>query len=345
MSASTILLVGLTGFLFSAAATGPLGRLARRWGLVDRPGGHKAHARAVPYLGGIAIMLGTVVPAIAWFGLRDHTITVIVCGAVAVSLLGLIDDVAPLSPLTRLGVESVAATGVVLSGVRVPLTGGWVDAPLTILWIVVITNSFNLLDNVDGALGAITMGGAALLSATAFADGRQAVGLLLATLCYASLGFLPYNWSPAKVFMGDSGSLFIGFVIACSTALLTASRGTDAIIASLLLPTFVATVDTGVVLLSRARAGRPLLRGGTDHLSHRLHSFGFSVRLSALALAGAACLSGALNLAMALHFTSPLVTTVATVTAAIVLIAVLQKAQLPEPGRSLEPPIGISERL
>ncbi|MCW2876635.1 MAG: glycosyl transferase [Sphaerisporangium sp.] len=343
MSASSILVAGLAGFLLSAASTGPLGRLATRWGLTDRPGGYKLHARPVPYLGGIAIMLGTVLPMI-FLGLPDRTITVVICAAVAVSLLGLIDDVKPLSPFIRLGVESVVAAGVMLSGVRVPVTGGWLDAPLTVLWIVVITNSFNLLDNLDGALGAITTTGAALLAATAFAESHYAVGLLLTTLCFASLGFLPHNWAPAKVFMGDSGSLFIGFVLACSTAVLATDRATDGVIASLLLPTFVATVDTGIVMLSRVRDGRPLLMGGTDHLSHRLYWLGLSVRLTAVALAGIAAISGALGLVMTLHVTSPLITTVVAIGMAILLIGLLQKARSLEPGRSRKPPISISER-
>ncbi|MEU9884097.1 MraY family glycosyltransferase [Sphaerisporangium sp. NPDC051011] len=344
MNALTILVTGLAGFLLTTLATGPLGRLATRWGLTDRPGGYKAHARPIPYLGGVAIMLGTIAPVIVIVGLNDFTLAMVICAAVAVALLGLIDDIAPLSPLTRLGVESVAAGGVVLSGIQAPVTGGWLDVPLTILWIVLITNSFNLLDNQDGALGAITTAGAAMLAVTAFAAGRPMIGMLLTALCCAGLGFLLHNWAPARVFMGDSGSLFIGFVLACSATAVVTDHGLDQVIGSLLLPTFVATIDTGVVLLSRARAGRPLLLGGTDHLSHRLNALGFGVRLTAVVLAGAAAVSGALNLAMTLNLTSPLVTTVAAVAAAIVLIGILQKAHSPVPGHAGEPAVSITER-
>ncbi|GGK67518.1 hypothetical protein Sme01_09430 [Sphaerisporangium melleum] len=339
----TILSAVVAGLLLAAATTRPLGRLATRWDLIDHPTPRKAHSRPVPYLGGIAIMLGTVVPTLIWAGLWDYTTAVVLCAAIAVGLLGLIDDVVPLSPLTRLGVESVAATGVVLAGVRAPLTDGWLDAPFTVLWIVVITNSFNLLDNADGSLGAITLAGAGLLSITAIVSGELAVALLLASLCGAGLGFLPHNWAPARIFMGDSGSLFIGFVLASSAVVLTAEGDAAGVVAGLLLPTFVATVDTCVVMLSRARAGRPLLQGGTDHLSHRLNSLGLGKRLSALTLAATACAAGALQLAMALHLVTPAVTTAAAVVAAIVLVGLSHRARTTAVP-SKQPPIGITER-
>ncbi|GII83260.1 undecaprenyl-phosphate alpha-N-acetylglucosaminyl 1-phosphate transferase [Sphaerisporangium siamense] len=344
MNASTILMTGLAGFLLTALATGPLGRLAIRWGITDRPGGYKAHARPIPYLGGVAIMLGTVAPVIVIVGLNDLTLAVVICAAVAVALLGLIDDIAPLSPIARLGVESVAAAGVVLGGLHAPVTGGWPDVPLTILWIVLITNSFNLLDNQDGSLGAITAAGAAPLAVTAFVAGRPMIGMMLTALCCAGVGFLLHNWAPARVFMGDSGSLFIGFVVACSATAVARDEAPDQVIGTLLLPTFVATIDTGVVLLSRARAGRPLLLGATDHLSHRLNALGLSVGGTTLVLAGAAALSGALNLAMTLRLTPPLITTVAAVAAVIVLIGLLQKAHSPVPGPAGEPAVSITER-
>ncbi|MEV7006428.1 MraY family glycosyltransferase [Streptosporangium sp. NPDC051022] len=344
MNGATVLIAGAAGCLLSAGATRELGRLALRWGFTDRPGGYKAHARPIPYLGGVAIMLGTVAPPLGLLGLVDDQVTAIVIAAVAVCLLGLVDDLAPLSPLTRLAVEAVAACGVVLSGVQASVTGTWLDAPLTLLWIVVVTNSFNLLDNMDGALGSVTAVTAAFLAGTAFVYGQPVAGLLLLTLAHASVGFLLFNWAPAKVFMGDAGSLFIGFVLSCTAALLITGRDTTTVVSGLLLPTFVATVDTGVVLLSRKRAGRPLLRGGRDHVSHRLCDLGLGTRLTAALLAAAAAVAGALGLTVALGWVSPLIATIAAAGPALILIDLPQRVRARPQAQPGNPPTIIHER-
>jgi UDP-GlcNAc:undecaprenyl-phosphate GlcNAc-1-phosphate transferase len=324
----TVLTAGAAGFLLAFAATPVMGGLALRWGFTDRPGGYKAHARPVPYLGGVAIMLGSLAPPIALIGLADRRATAIIIGALAIALLGLIDDLSPLPPITRLLVESAAACGVMLSGVQATFTGGWADGPITVLWIVVVTNSFNLLDNMDGSLGAVTTVSAGCLAATAFLYSQPATGLLLCALACAGMGFLVHNWAPAKVFMGDSGSLFIGFLLACGAALLVTGRSVDTAIAGLLLSTFVATVDTGVVLLSRKIAGRPLMQGGTDHLSHRLRRLGLSTRMAAVTLATVAAVAGILGVAMALGWIAPLIATVAATGAALILIGLPQRMRV-----------------
>ncbi|GAA4559958.1 MraY family glycosyltransferase [Planotetraspora kaengkrachanensis] len=344
MNATALLTAGAAGLLLAAGGTHVLGRLALRWGITDRPNGYKAHGRPVPYLGGIAIMLGTTVPPVALLGLADRRTSVIIVAAVVIGLLGLIDDLSPLTPLTRLAVESVVACGVVLSGVQATVTGGWLDGPITALWIVVVANSFNLLDNMDGNLGAITTASAACLAGTAFVYGQPVVGLLLCTLAFAGLGFLLHNWAPAKVFMGDAGSLFIGFVLASSAALLVTGRSTETVIAGLLLPVFVAIVDTGIVVVSRKRAGRPIMRGGTDHLSHRLRKLGLSTRLTALVLAAAAAAAGMVDLAMTLGWISPLLATISGIGAACVLIGLPQRVRVYPSKHPKKAPALIRER-
>ncbi|ACZ89222.1 MraY family glycosyltransferase [Streptosporangium roseum] len=344
MNSASVIITGAAGCLLAAGTTPLLGRLALRWGFTDQPGGHKVHERPIPYLGGMAVMLGTIVPPAVLTGLADERTTAIMIAAMAVALLGLIDDISSLSPLTRLAVEAVAAVGVVVSGVQATVTGSWLDGPITVLWIVVITNSFNLLDNMDGALGTVAAVSAAFLAGMAFVHLQLAIGLLLVALAHASLGFLLHNWAPAKVFMGDAGSLFIGFVIACSAALLVTGHSTGTVIAGLLLPTFVATVDTGVVILSRKRAGRPLLQGGTDHVSHRLLRLGLSTRLTAAILAAVAAVTGTLGLAMALGWISPLIATVAAIGAALILINLPQRVRVYSPVGAPNRPAIIRER-
>ncbi|MGI5287086.1 glycosyltransferase family 4 protein [Nonomuraea polychroma] len=324
MNATTAWSVGLAAFLISVVAVVPLKRCALRWGLTDHPSANKAHALPTPYLGGIAIMLGALVPAVTAIGFADQRITAVLWAAGVMALVGLIDDVRPLQPFTKLTAGTVAASGVVSSEVHITLFGGWLDGVLTVLWIVVVANSFNLLDNMDGALGAVATVTAAFLAVTAFVSGEPSLAVLLLALAGASLGFLPHNWAPAKIFMGDSGSLFIGFVLAGSSVLLVSGKDPDTMVAGLLLPTFVATVDTGVVFFSRLRVGRSPLLGGTDHVSHRLRRMGLRTRAVAVVLGLTAAVPGACCLAMALTWLSPPVTAMIAAGAAILLINLLQ---------------------
>ncbi|WP_433224565.1 glycosyltransferase family 4 protein [Microtetraspora malaysiensis] len=328
MNGVTVAGAGAVAFLLAGGGTHALGRLALRWGITDRPEGYRTRVRPVPRLGGIAIMLGTVVPALGLLGFSDPRTAVVVIGGIAIALLGLVDDISPLPKATRLAVECVTATGVALGGVEASITGTWLDVPITVVWIVVVTNSFARLDNVDGALGAVALVGATPLAVTAFARGEYGAGLLLVTLAASCFGFLPHNWAPAKVFMGDAGSLFIGFATACLATLLVTGDGTGAATAGLLLPAFVAVVDTGVVTLSRLRAGRPVFRERPDHLSHRLRRLGFGARLTALLLASVAGASGMLGMGTAVRWISSIVTVTAAVVAALVLVTLSQRVSI-----------------
>ncbi|MEV0231171.1 MraY family glycosyltransferase [Nonomuraea sp. NPDC050786] len=344
MSGTVTWAAGAAACLLSASAAIPLKRLALRWGLTDRPGGHKSHARPVPYLGGIAILVATVLITAAATGLADWRLIAILLGGTAVAALGLIDDVGSLPAVTRLVVETVVTTAVVLSGIRLTVTGGWPDIPITVIWIVLITNSFNLLDNMDASLGAVTTVTAAFLAAMALLQGRPTMGVFLAVLSGAALGFLVHNWPPAKMFMGDSGSLFIGFALTCSAVVLMAGPGPGAVAGGLLLCTFVATVDTGVVVLSRMRAGRPPLMGGTDHVSHRLRKLGLNARVVAVVLSVVAALTCALCMAMILGRVSPLTAALVAGGTAITCVCLLQGVHVYPPRRSLENPPRIRER-
>ncbi|MFI7642200.1 glycosyltransferase family 4 protein [Nonomuraea sp. NPDC049400] len=344
MSGTVTWAAGAAACLLSASAAIPLQRLALRWGLTDRPGGHKSHARPIPYLGGVAILLATVLTTVAATGLADWRLIAILLGGTAVAALGLIDDVGSLPAVTRLVVETVVTTAVVLSGIRLTVTGGWPDIPITVIWIVLITNSFNLLDNMDASLGAVTTVTAAFLAAMALLQGRSDLGIFLAVLAGAAFGFLLHNWPPAKMFMGDSGSLFIGFALTCSAVVLIAGPGPDGVAGGLLLSTFVATVDTGVVVLSRMRAGRPPLMGGTDHVSHRLRKLGLSARLVAVVLGLIAALTCGLCIAMMLGRVPPLTAALVAVGAAAACVCLLQGVNVYPPHRSLERPPRIRER-
>jgi UDP-GlcNAc:undecaprenyl-phosphate GlcNAc-1-phosphate transferase len=267
----------LVALVLSVSVTEPLRWFAVKIGFTDRPAAHKAHARPTPYLGGVAVAVGTLLPVFVFTGHWNTQLTTLVVTTMVIAALGLLDDVKTLPPKPRLLVEVACAAAVVLSGARMQVSGVyWVDVLLTTVWIVILTNSFNLLDNMDGAAGSTAAATAAVLAVYAFLTGRGGIGILLACLAAACGGFLCHNWPPARVFMGDAGSLLIGFVISCS---------------------FLATVDTTLVLISRSTNGRSWLQGGTDHVSHRLRKLGLGTQPVAMVLfvaAGATTLLGVL---------------------------------------------------
>ncbi|GAA0432363.1 hypothetical protein Acor_76100 [Acrocarpospora corrugata] len=305
------------------AATVPVRRFALWSRLTDRPGGHKAHQRPTPYLGGLAILIATL-PPVAFLA-DDPAVRAVLLGATALALVGLIDDIRPLGPVPRLLAETLATLAVVLNGVRAPVTGTWLDIPLTTVWIVVVANSYNLLDNMDGVLGAVAVATGGMLAVVASVIGEYEAAIIPLALAGACAGFLVHNWTPARIFMGDCGSLFIGFAIACSAVLLFDGPGDLGLApAGLLLVTFVATVDTCVVLVSRRKAGRSPFSGGTDHVTHRLRLLGLSVSHTALALAAASALTCALACAVAAQALPPLLALALAVGSGLVLVVLLQ---------------------
>jgi len=291
----TALTVGGTALLLGGLLTEPLRRFALRHGITDRPGGHKGHARPTPYLGGVAVALVTLFSGAAGVfvgGLGDPGLAVLLGGAATMAVLGLVDDLRPLGPAPRLCVETAAASGVVLVGGHPTLVGGPVDAVFAVLWIVFTTNAFNLLDNMDGAASSLCAVIGGFLCWSAWLSGRTELGVVLVALTGACLGFLVHNWHPARIFLGDSGSLFIGFVLASAAVVLHKDATGLSGPAGLLATTLVATVDTALVILARYREARPLLQGGLDHASHRLRRMGLTVTQAVAGLGVFAALGG-----------------------------------------------------
>jgi UDP-GlcNAc:undecaprenyl-phosphate GlcNAc-1-phosphate transferase len=291
---------GFGALALAATLTEPLRRVALRCGLTDRPGAHKTHARATPYLGGVAVVLATVVPALAMIGHWNAGLVVLIMAGVVIAALGLVDDLRPLGPRVRLLVEAAAAMAIVACGDRIRVFGNPVpDALLTVVWIVVLTNSFNLLDNMDGAAASTATAIAGTLAVFAWITGATGLAALLACLAAACAGFLCHNWPPARIFMGDTGSLFIGFVIATASVQLIGAHGGVGALTALGLVTFVATVDTMLVLISRYANGRAWCQGGADHVSHRLRRLGLDTRQIAFVLFAAAAASSLLGVLVA----------------------------------------------
>ncbi len=282
------LLIVLSAFVLAAGATPLMRRVAFRLGVVDMPAARKLHSKPMPLMGGIAIFVAFIV-SLLLLGDRAYVREVvgILLGATICSLVGLMDDRSSLRPRAKLLVQLLAAGILVLSGVSIQLPWlGVMNVVVTLVWLVGITNAMNLLDNMDGLCGGVAMIAATFFLLLAAMNGQYLVGALAAAVLGACVGFLVYNINPASIFMGDSGALFLGYVLsALAIKLRFPTLSTDVSwiipIVVLGLPVF----DTTLVTVSRLRRGlNPLTTPGKDHLSHRLVAWGMSPREAVLAL-------------------------------------------------------------
>ena len=288
VSAGNLCFIVVAAFLMTAGGTPVVRRLGLRFGLLDQPGARKLHARPVPLLGGVAI-LGSVLAALLLSPTRPEVLQAssILLGATWVSLWGVLDDCSGLRVGTKLSVQLVAAVLLILSGIQVHLpVPVWLNLALTLLWVIGITNASNLLDNTDGLCAGVSTVAASFFLILAILNGDLLVAVLAAALAGACLGFLIYNFNPARIFMGDSGSLFIGYLLAVLGILVRFPDNVSTV--TWMVPILVLGVpifDTTLVFFSRLRRGlNPLTTPGTDHLSHRLLRRGWSQRQTVICL-------------------------------------------------------------
>lgn len=285
---STYLLIVASALVLAAGATPVARRVGARW-FVDLPSQRKIHQHPIPRLGGVAIYSAFIL-ALLLFGQRFYIrqLIGILVGATLVSGLGLWDDRHSLTAWTKLAGQFVAAGTLITSDVQVQAVHSQpaLNVLITILWVVGITNAINFLDNMDGLSAGITATAAAFFLLLAAMSGQYLVGILAAGLLGACLGFLIYNVNPASIFMGDSGTLFLGFMLAAVGIKLRFPANADLItwmvpVLVLALPIF----DTTLVTVSRLRRGlNPLTTPGLDHTSHRLVALGFTQREAVLIL-------------------------------------------------------------
>jgi UDP-GlcNAc:undecaprenyl-phosphate/decaprenyl-phosphate GlcNAc-1-phosphate transferase len=288
----TALVVSFAGAL---AASPGARRVALRVSLVDLPEVRKVHVEPIPYLGGAAIVIGFVL-AVASAGLVGELdfssrTWAILAGGLLISAAGLWDDARALPVHFKFFVEIVLAAGLYSAGVRTHLFDVWgPDFVLTLGWIVGITNAVNLMDNMDGLTAGISVIAASYLFVLGADAGQSAIAVLSAALAGGALGFLWHNRPPARIFMGDSGSLFLGFMLA---ALGLELRFENIQEVTFFVPVAILAVpilDTLMTCAARIRRGVSIFRGGRDHVSHRLVAVGISPRgaVALLYLAGIA---------------------------------------------------------
>ncbi len=285
---SDYLLVFAGALVLAVGATPLARRLAPQVGVIDNPEERKIHRRPVPRLGGMAIFLAVIVTAVFLGRLYNFTqFGSILIGATGVSFLGLVDDRWGVRPVVKIGGQILAALLLYVTDIYVgTFHHPFLNLLATVLWVGYITNAINLLDNMDGLAG-----GAAAIAAAFFAlmcsfSGQYLVGALSVAVLGACLGLLFYNLNPASSFMGDSGSMFLGFTLAAAGIKLQFPENVTFV--TWMVPVLVMGLpvfDTALVILSRLRRRlNPLTTPGRDHTSHRLVAAGMTQREAVLTL-------------------------------------------------------------
>lgn len=293
----------------SLLATVPVRRFALHVGMVDRPGPRKVHAVPIPLLGGLAIYSGvTLAILFVIHGPALSQVVGIFAGATLVAAVGFLDDRGLLHHQIKLFLAMPASACILLvSGIRANVfsvimpgrAGWWCDAALTLVWVVGITAAFSILDHMDGLCAGVAATASLFFAIFALHGGQWLVGTMAAAVMGAAIGFLRWNFSPAKIFMGDGGAMFLGFLMA-TLALKLRPEGQPP--ATWLVPLLILGVpifDTTLVSISRSRRGLlPFTTPGKDHTAHRLSNLGLHQRGAVLLLYGLGMIFGFAALAL-----------------------------------------------
>jgi UDP-GlcNAc:undecaprenyl-phosphate/decaprenyl-phosphate GlcNAc-1-phosphate transferase len=274
LAGSSFLLASLASLLGTPVAK----RVAVGMDLVDRPDPtrpYKIQVSPVPYLGGYAVL--AVVGLTSGFAGIWHEVAVVGVATALLFVIGLLDDVSSVGILPKLGAQVLAATAVLASGIKAIPTGEpFLDGLLTVLWLVGITNAINILDNCDGICAGTLLVSGGAFAALALLEDQRVVAVLAATISGAALGFLPYNFPRARIFMGDAGTLPLGFLIGAVALRIDVAPGPPWGFAIPICILALPVVNTLVVTVHRLRTRQPVWVGGTDSLWHRLVGRGVS---------------------------------------------------------------------
>jgi UDP-GlcNAc:undecaprenyl-phosphate GlcNAc-1-phosphate transferase len=292
--------------LISYLATPLVRRLALGTGAVDKPdlapGGRRIHKKSTPRLGGLAIFAGfTAATALGTFiahGLGWQQLVGLWFGSLVVVVVGIADDYLDLPAKVKLAGQIAAAVVFVVFGNDIDwISNPWADGPfpgmtyigtwgipVTIFWLVGVTNTLNLIDGLDGLAAGVASIASVTLLLVAVRQGQPYVVLVTAALAGSALGFLPYNFNPAKIFMGDTGSMFLGFTLAGIAVQGTLKSATTIALAVPLLALGVPILDTTLAILRRFKQGQPIFQADRSHLHHRLLELGLSQRQAVLVL-------------------------------------------------------------
>lgn len=269
-------------------------KLAHKIGAIDIPkDDRRVHSKPIPRLGGIAIYIAFMVTYLALNNISGIKEFGIVLGSIIIVAAGIVDDLNPISAKVKLAAQILAAGILYYSGIRIDfLTNyfrpseivdiGFMSLPMTVFWIVGITNTVNLIDGLDGLAAGISTIAAASLAYVAIINGRMDTALVTLALVGACLGFLPYNFNPAKIFMGDTGSLFLGFILAATSIDGSIKGAAFIVFAAPILALGVPIFDTTFAILRRMASGKPIMEADKGHLHHRFLSLGFDQKAAVM---------------------------------------------------------------
>ncbi len=334
-----VLIAFTVALLASLSLTVPVRALALRVGMVDNPGPRKVHLTPIPMLGGLAIYLGVVLAILVSMGSQARAQMVgIFAGATLVVLVGILDDRGLLHHQIKLFVGMpLAAVILLVAGIRVQLFEAFgpglaaqvADVGLTLLWVVGITAAFSIFDHMDGLCAGVVAMASVFFTVFATWSGQILVSTLAAAVLGAAAGFLRWNFKPAKIFMGDGGAMFLGFLMATLGLKLRLAQLPHA--TSWMIPVLILGVpifDTLLVSISRTRRGfLPFATPGKDHAAHRLANLGLGQRWAVLVLYGLGAVFGSVALAVSrLPVRQGYALGAVTAVAALAAVALLERA-------------------
>ena len=334
------LLTFLLGLLFSLYGVPIARQAALKYGIVDAPDGRLKHQREpVPYFGGLAIYLAFLMSLAFTFEFR-HDVLGIVLGGTIVVMLGLIDDFGVLTPATKLIGQLLAVFVLIKSGIRIEIAAfpEWLDLVLTVFWMVGLINAFNLLDIMDGLSAGVGAVSASCLLVVALLQGDKTIAVMLVALLGSLLGFLRYNWHPARIYMGDTGAMFIGLLLG-AMAMIEQYPSDHPL--SLLTPVFILGIpifDTLFVMYIRYRRGVPIFLGSPDHIATRLRHWGMTIPQIVITSCAATAVVGVIGLAMlSVGQEVAWVFCAGTASGLLLVTMMLRKVDVRRPGQSVAP--------
>ncbi|WP_411278293.1 glycosyltransferase family 4 protein [Gaiella sp.] len=273
--------------------TPAVGGMARLLGVVDNPGERRLNRRPIPRLGGLAIFMGILVPSLAFLDLSSE-MRGILLGAAVACVVGAIDDFRGLAPLPKLAGQVLAAAiptafGVWIDHFTLPFVGAvdlppWVGVPITIVWIVAVMNMVNFLDGMDGLASGVCAISGITFAVLALSLGKVDAAILSAIVAGACIGFLRHNFFPARIFMGDSGALVLGYTLAAISVAGLLKTASTVVLFLPLLVLAVPIIDTSFVVLKRLKYNQRISEADQSHLHHRFLNIGFSQRRAAVTM-------------------------------------------------------------
>lgn len=336
------IIAGLISFLLTPIVI----RLAHRFGAIDVPKDERrVHKKPIPLWGGLAMFIGFFVSMFLFSKIGTVKLLGLLVGGIIVLATGMVDDVKPLSAKGKLVMQIVAALVLVATGFEIKyftnffsdsgvIILGILSIPVSVIWIVGVTNTVNLIDGLDGLAAGISAIAAVTLSYIAIINHRYDAAMITLILAGSSIGFLPYNFNPAKIFMGDAGALFLGLVLA-AVSIEGALKGATAL--TVVVPIFALGVpifDTAFAILRRFLAGKPIMEADKGHLHHRFLSIGYGQKKTVLSiyLIGALLGGGAIELLKRNWIPA----VVLLVLAIVVIIIPINRAELSDKKNTLE---------